>query len=262
MTPNPISQPTHENTMQNHAPYAADIVIDRGSPVPLHAQIAEPLIRLIESGELTPGTKLEDEVSMAERLKVSRPTARRALETLTNRGLIIRRRGAGTQVTPARVHRPMKLTSLNDDLTESGQSPRTSVLEWAIEPATPGVAAALGLPDGEPVVHIRRLRMMGDEPLAIMTNWLPTDLAPDRQTLSESGLYAQLRATDIKIAVGVQQIGARLATAEEARLLNEPTGAALLTMQRTAYDDRNRAIEFGKHVYRASMYSYDQTVFA
>lgn len=248
--------------MQNPAVYTPDITIDRNSPVPLHAQIAEPLIRLIESGTLPPGTKLEDEVSMAERLQVSRPTARRALETLTNRGLIIRRRGAGTQVTPTRVHRPVRLSSLNDDLVESGRMPRTSVLEWAREPVTPGVAAALGLAEGDEVVYIRRLRMLGDEPLAIMTNWLPPDLAPSREELSEHGLYARLREADVKIAVGVQQIGARLATADEARLLNEPTGAALLTMQRTAYDARNRAVEFGKHVYRASMYSYDQTVFA
>lgn len=248
--------------MQNAKPYVPDIVIDRSSALPLHAQIAEPLARLIESGALSPGTKLEDEVSMAERLRVSRPTARRALETLTNRGLIIRRRGAGTQVTPARVHRPMKLTSLNDDLAQSGATPRTSVLEWQLERVTPGIAAALGLDEGSDIVRMRRLRMLGDEPLAILTNWLPVDLAPSRDELGEFGLYARLRERGIKIAVGVQQIGARLATVDEARLLNEPTASALLTMQRTAYDDRNRAIEFGKHVYRASMYSYDQTVFA
>lgn len=246
----------------SNQPFVADIVIDRTSPVPLHVQIAEPLARLIESGEMAPGTKLEDEVSMAARLEVSRPTARRALETLTNRGLIIRRRGAGTQVTPARVHRPMKLTSLNDDLVSSGATPRTSVLEWATEPATPGIAAALSVPEGDDVVRMRRLRMLGDEPLAILSNWIPVAIAPTRDELAQFGLYACLRERGVRISVGVQQISARLATADEGRLLNEPTGSALLTMQRTAYDDRNQAVEFGKHVYRASMYSYDQTVFA
>lgn len=248
--------------MPSTAPYVADIVIDKTSSVPLHAQIAEPLARLIESGTIEPGTRLEDEVSMASRLDVSRPTARRALETLTNRGLIIRRRGAGTQVTPVRVHRSLKLTSLNDDLISSGATPRTSVLDWETEAATPGIAAALGVPDGTEVVHVRRLRMLGDEPLAILSNWLPSDLAPSRSELTDHGLYACLRERGVKISVGVQQISARLSTQDEARLLNEPSASALLTMQRTAYDDRNRAIEFGKHVYRASMYSYDQTVFA
>ncbi|PIE97919.1 MAG: hypothetical protein CR979_03845 [Propionibacterium sp.] len=70
-----------------------------------------------------------------------------------------------------------------------------------------------------------------------------------------------MREAGVKFAIGTQQVGARLATVEEGRLLNEPTGAALLMMQRIAYDDRNKAVEFGKHLYRASMYSYEQTVF-
>lgn len=248
--------------MPNGQPYVADILIDRNSAVPLHAQIAEPLTELIETGKIPPGTRLEDEVSMANRLKVSRPTARRAMETLTNRGLIVRRRGAGTQVTPMRVHRPMSLSSLNDDLEKSGVDPSTSVLDWQLEPATPGVAAALSIAVGTEVVYVKRLRMLRDEPLAIMQNWLPTTIAPSRADLEKYGLYACLRSREVKVSAGYQQIGARLATADEGRLLNEPAGGALLTMQRTAYDDQHKAVEFGMHVYRASMYSYDQTVLA
>lgn len=248
--------------MPHSKPFILQIEVDRTSTTPLHAQIAEPLAHAIESGEIAPGTRIEDEVSMAERLKVSRPTARRAMETLTNRGLIVRRRGAGTQVTPTRIHRPMALSSLNDDLERSGVEPRTSVLEWGVEGATPGVAAALNLEVGADVVRIRRLRMMRDEPLAIMHNWLPAAIAPTLEELQSGGLYARLRERGITVAVGVQQISARLATQEEARLLHEPTGAALLTLQRTAYDDAHTAVEFGMHAYRASMYTYDQTVTA
>ena len=45
--------------MENE-PYIADITIDRSRPEPLHTQIAEPLAQLIESGELPPGTRIED----------------------------------------------------------------------------------------------------------------------------------------------------------------------------------------------------------
>ena len=247
--------------MENE-PYIADITIDRSSPDPLHTQIAEPLAQLIESGELPPGTRIEDEISMAARLHVSRPTARRAFETLTQRGLVIRRRGIGTQVTPTRVHRAMNLTSLYDDLQASGQRPRTSVLDWKVETAPPAVAAALGLPSNSEVTHFRRLRMSQDEPLAIMTNWVPVDLAPSAEALTTTGFYNYLRSRDVAIAVGHQLFSARLALPDEARLLNEPAGAALLTMQRTACDESNRVIEFGQHVYRASIYAYENTVYA
>ena len=104
--------------------------------------------------------------------------------------------------------------------------------------------------------------MLRDEPLAILTNWLPSEIAPSLAELESGGLYARLRERGIRVSIGVQQIGARLATQDEARLLNEPAGAALLTMQRTAYDESHKPVEFGMHVYRASMYSYDQTVIA
>ena len=85
-------------------PFRPDIPIDRTSGTPLYSQIAEALATLILDGALEPGTRLEDEVSMARRLEVSRPTARQALQRLVDRGLISRRRGAGRA-------RPGRLTS-------------------------------------------------------------------------------------------------------------------------------------------------------
>jgi len=52
-------------------------------------------------------------------------------------------------------------------------------------------------------------------------------------------------------------VGARSATAAEARLLGDQRGAPLLTMRRTAYDDSGRAVEFADHYYRASLYSFE-----
>ena len=57
-----------------------------------------------------------------------------------------------------------------------------------------------------------------------------------------------------------QAIGARAATAAEARALGETKGAPLLTMARAAYDDQGRAVEHGDHIYRASRYSFDLTL--
>lgn len=242
--------------------FSLEVEIDRTSPTPLHQQIAEPLIELIHSGALKPGTRLEDEVSMAQRLQVSRPTARRALETLVNHGLIVRRRGAGTAVAPRQIHRPMALTSLHEDLVRDGRRVTTTVLEWQQQPADDDVAALLSLTPGDPVVHIRRLRFSDGEPLALMSNMLRESLAPTRAELEQHGFYELLRERGVQIKLGTQRIGARLADPQEAKLLDEPVGAALLMMQRTAYDEQQRPVEVGTHVYRASRYTYSQTVFA
>ena len=113
-------------------PFVPQIALDRDSEVPLYQQIAHPLEELILAGRLEPGRLIEDEVSMARRLKVSRPTTRRALRDLVARGLLTRRRGVGTRVTPMHVRRPLGLTSLNDDLVDAGFTPRTEVLSYEV----------------------------------------------------------------------------------------------------------------------------------
>lgn len=240
---------------------AGQIMVDRNSPVPLYFQVAQELQRLIEHGELPAGSKLGNEIHLADDLGVSRPTMRRAIEYLVQRGLLVRKRGVGTQVVRAQVRRPLELTSLHDDLLGSGRRPRTRVLTLELLPAEEDVAAALGVPVGGDVVHLRRLRYADDEPIALMTNYLPPDLLDaDVEELERRGLYDLLRAAGVHIHVADQSISARTATAAEARLLGESRNAALLTMTRTAYDDAGRPVEYGTHVYRASRYAFSLTL--
>jgi DNA-binding GntR family transcriptional regulator len=240
---------------------APPIQVDRNSPVPLYFQVAQHLEHLIESGELAPGTRLENEIDLADRLRLSRPTMRRAIEYLVDRGLLVRKRGVGTQVVHAKVQRQVELTSLYDDLAKARRDPHTEVLSFATETAPDALALELGLPEGTKVYVFERLRYAGAEPLAIMRNHVPADLlrlVPE--DLEEQGLYNLLRANGLNLRIAKQSIGARAATAAEARALGETKGAPLLTMVRSAYDDQGRAVEHGDHIYRASRYSFDLTL--
>jgi len=242
-------------------PVALPIQVDRNSPVPLYFQVAQHLEHLIESGELAVGTRLENEIDLADRLRLSRPTMRRAIEYLVDRGLLVRKRGVGTQVVHVKVQRQVELTSLYEDLAKARRDPHTRVLSFATEPAPDALALELGLPEGTKVYVFERLRYAGTEPLAIMRNHVPADLlrlAPE--DLEEQGLYNLLRANGLNLRIAKQSIGARAATAAEARALGETKGAPLLTMVRAAYDDQGRAVEHGSHIYRASRYSFDLTL--
>ena len=105
------------------------VTIDRQSPVPLYHQLAEQLTHAITVGQLKPGDPFENEIAVAERLQLSRPTVRRAIAELVDQGLLVRRRGLGTTVANRKVHRKFELTSLYDDLEREGRSPRTTVLD-------------------------------------------------------------------------------------------------------------------------------------
>ena len=236
----------------------ASIAVDRASPVPLYYQVAQELERAIESGELKPGTRLDNEIALADHLGLSRPTMRRAIEYLVQRGLLVRKRGVGTQVVHPKMRRPVELTSLYDDLTLSGKNPRTSVISLRTLPATDAVAHALSIDEGTPVVALERLRYADDEPLAIMRNWIPRGLVElTVELLEQTGLYQVMRAAGIRPHLASQTVGARKATAAEARLLHATRGEPLLTMQRTTYDDAGRSLEFADHLYYALHYSFE-----
>src|SRR4051794_24504389 len=150
--------------------------INRASPVPLYFQVAQHLEDSISSGRIPAGTLFENEIVLAKRLGLSRPTMRRAMEQLVDQGLIVRRRGIGTRVVQPKVRRPLELTSLHDDLASTGQAPTTRVLRFETVEAEAEVAARLRLGAGEPVVLVERLRSAREQPIAKMTNWLPADV--------------------------------------------------------------------------------------
>ena len=133
------------------------VVIDRTSPVPLYHQLAEQLTAAIEDGRLQPGDPFENELALAERLDLSRPTVRRAIAELVGRGLLVRRRGVGTTVASQVIHRRDELTSLYDDMVRRGQEPRTEVLAFSRRRRR-RAAKALGLPADTPLLSVERLR--------------------------------------------------------------------------------------------------------
>jgi DNA-binding GntR family transcriptional regulator len=237
------------------------IRVDRSSPVPLYFQVAQHLEQMIESGELPMGTRLENEIDLADQLGLSRPTMRRAIEYLVGRGLLVRKRGIGTQVVHTKVTREVELTSLYDDLAKTGRAPSTQVISFRIEAASEVLADTLGISAGTPVYVFERLRCADAEPLALMRNHVPVHLLRlSPADLETQGLYNVLRANGVTMRVAKQTIGARTATAAEARALGERRGAPLLTMERSVFDDDGRAVEHGHHLYRASRYSFDLTL--
>jgi len=235
--------------------------LDRSSPVPLYFQVAQQIERAISEGDLAPGDRLDNEISLAEQFGLSRPTMRRAIQELVDKGLLVRKRGVGTQVVHGQVTRPVELTSLFDDLTHHHQTPTTQVLINEIIEAPDDVGAMLSIAHGSPVLHLRRLRFAHGEPLAIMENYLPEDLIPIGEAdLSTRGLYQLMRSRGVNIRVAKQRIGARTGTPEECTLLGERKGSPVLTMERAAHDDSGRPVEWGRHAYRASQYSFEVTL--
>ncbi|MGI9050918.1 MAG: GntR family transcriptional regulator [Rubrobacteraceae bacterium] len=232
--------------------------LDHASPVPLYHQAAQVLEQAIEDGRLQRGSKLANELDLAEQLGISRPTMRAAIKQLVDKGLLMRRRGIGTTVTPRPVRRAVALTSLYDDLKESGREPETRVLALEEIPCPPEVAEQLGLGPEAPVLRFDRLRAADSDPIALMHNVVPVGLLEiEKEDLEQTGLYDLFRANGISPHVATQRVGARKAETEEAELLEIEPGDPIMTMMRTAYDTSGRPIEYGTHSYPAESYWFE-----
>jgi len=240
-----------------------DITLDRGSSTPLYHQLAQSIEHAITSGELAPGDRLENELSLTNRLGLSRPTARQAIQELVKKGLLVRKRGVGTQVVRSQFRRDERLSSLNEDLAKAGRVPSSRLLDFTVGPLDDDVRDAL---EGDQVtegdfVTIRRLRMADGVPLAILTNYLPARFEISRADVEEGrSLYGHLRTLGVNLKIAHQRISARLMTEEEAGLLDSEVPAACLTVERTAYDDVGQFVELGRHVYQAAHYSVQSSL--
>jgi GntR family transcriptional regulator len=111
----------------------------------LHGQMASDLRILIASGELKPGSPLPSEAALGEQYGVSRPTVRRALQTLEQEGLVSAHVGRGRVVRGRRamVYRPQQefesrrsstMDRFTTALAAEGRQPSQSI-EVAVENA-------------------------------------------------------------------------------------------------------------------------------
>ena len=117
--------------------------------------------------------------------------------------------------------------------------------------------------EGTAVVTCTRIRCADGEPIAVLSNLMPAAIAPTREELETGGLYDLLPRPGRPIPTAAKQtIGARNASAREADLLHERRRAALMTATRITYDQSGRVIEYGQHIYRASRYTFETSLFS
>lgn len=73
-------------------------MLNHQSPIPLYRQLAEIIRDRIRTGVYPPGARIPSEHQLAADYGIGRPTARQATDLLVRRGMLTRRRGAGTFV--------------------------------------------------------------------------------------------------------------------------------------------------------------------
>ena len=130
-----------------------DIRLDGEGPV--YDQIKRSISGLIRSGHWKPGHRLPSESELSENLSIARMTVNRALKELTEDGLLVRKRRAGTFV--AQPDAPAAILQIVD--MASAIPARGEVYGYRCEinetiPAPDAIARRMRLPFGTRLQHV------------------------------------------------------------------------------------------------------------
>lgn len=220
-----------------------------------HREAREHLEELIEG--LQVGDALPPERVLAADVGISRMTLRRALDDLVAQGLVVRRQGAGTFVGEPKISQPLTATSFSEDMRSRGFTPGSRTIELEETYAGPRLGHRMGLSPGARLLRVRRLRLADDEPMAIETLHVPLDLVPGlvADDLEDKSFYALLSGRHgIRLARATQTIEPTVTDEVESALLGRPLHSPSFLFERTSWDDRDRAVEFVRSIYRGDRY--------
>lgn len=229
--------------------------IDRDSFIPFYIQVIEALTEFIENNQLQPGHQLPGEADLCETFEVSRTVIRHALQEMEYKGLIYREKGRGTFVSKPKIHEGLfqELTGFYQDMVAKGHNPHSVVLKQEKVPASPKVAAYLGLEANTEVIQIDRVRYINDEPIVLVTTYLPFHLCPEllNVDLTEQSLYAYLEDNhDLLIARGKRTLEAVQANQMEAELLEIEVGAPLILLNSVSFLADGQPVEYFHALHR------------
>ena len=230
---------------------------------PLYVQLMEELETSIRNGVYKPGDKIMTEAEMAKEYGVSLITVRKAVGSLMEKGLVVRKQGKGTFVTKPKYSRNMKkLQSFTEMCEQMGVKPGAQVLENRLIMADKKVADRLGIEPGSNVVYISRLRLADGEPVQVEKSYFPLKYAfLLEEDLNNGSMFECLKEkAGAKVASSEKMIELCRATAEEAALMDVKKGGYLLFVKSTAYDENGEPMYAGIQLIngdRFSLYVYE-----
>ncbi len=213
-------------------------MLDRNSPVPLYVQLKELIKENILKGQWKEGEKIPAEYDLMEQYQVSRATVREAIDELVKEGLLVRKHGYGTFVRKLRPSLGFEpLISLSYALETFGMVSHNVILEHGFIPPDQKLLKQAKWKDLEKVYFLKRLRFVDDIPIALESSYFLPEIGQILQSRNLESSLARILIEEVQLEVKkVEQVLLpRPATDEEKKLMNLPSSAQVIEMQRWIY---------------------------
>ena len=215
----------------------------------------------IQNGRYGPNEKLPSEGEFCKILGVSRITTRRAIEMLTQDGLLHRVQGLGTFVcaTTPKGSKPVQNIA---DLSERVKrlSERTRLEDISIDVISPNarIQQELELGEDEKCLQVSYTRVEKKTPIGYAEIFFPDDLGLEitEDDIIQDSSPTLLQDNGIAISGAHQLIGAELSDEKSARRLKINVGTPLVRIRLLILDKKKRPVEYLLARYRADVYEH------
>jgi len=200
---------------------------------------------------------MPDELTIANRLGVSRGTARAALGRLVQEGLLERKAGVGTRVAKPRAESGIRAwRSFSGEMAAKGIKVENFSSEFRRHRATEEVARALEVLPGVSVQRLDRVRGWDGQPVLFSRSWLHPRLGLTGSEDFGRPLYELLEeASGAVVEKAREEFAAVAADAATAKRLGVSRGTPLLLRSHTVSDTGGRAIEYAEVHYVSARFT-------
>lgn len=225
--------------------------------VPAYQRIQNVIRERLAAGELSTGDVVESERELARIHGVSLMTARHALSSLEQEGIVERRRGAGTFIAAPKIHFN-KLSSYSEQMAARGLVSTAKVLFSKIIDNDQEISARLGLPPMSRLVKIQRLRLAAGEPFALETCYLSAEEFQNLASapLGRESLFSVLhRDYNVELAHADEEVDATAADPATADLLAIPRKSPLLRIRQLIFSTKGKAVIYALGFYRSDRHN-------
>jgi GntR family transcriptional regulator len=217
--------------------------------LPLYRQLAATLRTHMESGKIGANEPMPAERDLALTYQVSRDTVRKAIRLLEEQGVLYSDHGRGTFAAPQAVRQMSRfLDSFTEDTLKRGGVPGQTILSMETIAANMAVASLLHMEPDEPLLRIRRVRLMDGKPVGLQDSYLrlPGGAVLEQKELEQNGSLYRLLIDKfgIKPSESLESVGAVAALPADAELLGVAAGTPLLLCERVMLSDRREPVEY------------------
>ena len=202
-----------------------------------HIAIRESLQERIQSGEWGLGDRIPDEVDLASEYGCARATVNRALRTLAEDGLVVRRRKGGTRVNPLPVRQAkFEIPVLREQVEATGGQYRHQIVNRKMKVPPSAVRTRLRLPTGSKALFMETIHLSDDRPFAFEVRWVNTHTVPEilEASLDETSANEWLVRT-VPFSAGDVMFSAINADKHVASAIEADEGAAVFLIDRTTW---------------------------